>query len=808
VRALLLLPFVLAVAACVDGSTEADAPAEPVRLPPPIQPAQVAFGPLDTRALYDALPVPDTFGAWTPSAGETLAALLVGTEHGDAAVEAMSPKERVSVLRAGLRLPPSRASWECARWIGTRRLDVEENRVAVDHIVNAVLDPAIATPPGEFWHLLEHFSAADIPRLHEQFRGVDPALLDYASVKLLHKVTHAEHLPQVIASLIDAGVADRVDDDRVWLVCENTDRHRVDVARCLVGDAAIDAQGGTPAGLPPALRASLRRLLAGQEIYGGARERYRNWVVRWLRDSVPDDSDASILLRVEDAGWGSTVALWSMRHLRDPDTHALLRERAKFDDPSADTDPSDTEIAARASLAARGDAESADWLRRVSVRDGLALALYVELWPESGVDAVTEVLLDPGADADWEDAEDTPVRRCLSALWGALESDGLDHGVSWRADVFAGLEERVLASDVPPSRVLGIADVLPTLWTERVARWVVERLGDAPPQEEVVDVGDVGDVDDVVDGEWHVYDEYALLELATPDRFRATLRRWATDERPGVRATVQHLLLVLGDPESGPMLVEALRAGGHTLPGFSNVGIRELARSPSPVVDAYLREVATTADPSVPREMRWDALRGLAILGGLPESVEFDPAWDNYVVDDALEAEVRDLVLRGRAVDAFVRILEASPDVPRDAAGDVDDPRVTRYLRRLQRERHLKLYSWATAELAIQGDPAARAEQWAALKRGLYRWCDNVDERQATIGYDLGLVPHWAEFIEASDCQEPTARVPLEHLFDVDVQTSKGYGHTGAAAWRAWRRDRPGAFAWSRITEQFVPVPR
>ncbi len=820
-RSWALLLLVPGVAACAGptpiaarlGAPPAVSPASPyagAELPPTAVIVRSAAAPArngdpaDTRAYYNALPLLDTFDAWKPSGDALFAALFVGTEAGDDLLAALTPAERVNVLRAGLRLAPGRAAWECARRLDWRHMDVQEQRVAVEHVVNAVLDPTIETPGGAFWDLLECFGAADVPWLLEQFRDADPDVLDRATVSLVHKVTHAEHFPLLEPFYDASGATDPPEMiELLSLAVSFTDQHRDVVARSWWGREAIDQRSPKTEGLPAALTVCLESLLRDD----GApyRERYSStWRARWLRDAVPANVDATLLLRLEDRGWSRPLVLWSMRHLSDAATLERLRKRADL----REFDPDDDHVAARGALAFRGDAAALDSLEMLCTTDGLALALLLEIRPELAVEAVTNVLLDSHANIASDDGEESALDACLAALWEAHGDARLDFGATWNSSVFASLEERVLTADIEASRVLHIAHAIPALWTRRMAERAVARMGAAPPD------------DEIKDGDWYGGEHYALAEVGAPDAFRTRLRRWAQDERPGVRAMAVWSLLKVGDPRSGKLLIEALRAIGDELWGgelwIGELGLEYLALSPGPEVEAYLRELVTPDTPErVSFDRRFGAAVGLAMLHGLPTSLLQEGEWWAYAEwwddGDARSAEIDTfcaLALQGRGVDAYVSLLDAHPDTRFPGAGDIHDPRVTVYLERLRRERHLESYAFATAELAIQGDLGARAEQWAALKRGLYRWCDDTDARTATIGFDLGLVPQWAEFIEAGDCQEPTARVPLRDLFGVDLDNHSGWGHTGAHAFSVWRADRPGPFVRSRLTDKFVPVPR
>jgi hypothetical protein len=268
-------------------------------------------------------------------------------------------------------------------------------------------------------------------------------------------------------------------------------------------------------------------------------------------------------------------------------------------------------------------------------------------------------------------------------------------------------------------------------------------------------------------------------------------------------------LAKIGDPESGPAIVDAARKKEIE---FDSLSL--LARSACPEVLAYLRERAG-------EDFRAAVACGVAV--GMPEEVGLGSFCTDETFPSAARDEVRALLLEARWKDAVARALTAAPD-PKSPINDigladvhlVDDDRVRAYLRRLQDRREFGLYPWATGELAMMGDAAARAEFEHAVRVGRYRWCDENDQialgdpiRALRTCMNLGL-------LETNCCHLCAFRCYLfDHWFDVEFQSEEGQAGatTPDAEARRWLARSGGRFVPSRIAAvygraRYVPAPR
>lgn len=765
-----LLPLVLAVCACGD-APQASPPASPPPAAPTGQDGALAQTRAQARAQALAL------------------AAAAHTDDGRAALDELEPARRVAVLRAGLELPPGPAPAACARALDWKQLDAGEQRLATRHLIDEILRPVAEVAEvaeREFWHhVLDHVSSDDLDPFLARMPGPDPTVLERAGVGTLHKVARPRHLLR-LAELLgprDDALSPQFH-DLVTLTVQCTDQHREAAARVLLGDARASAlPSGSGTGVPPLLRACLEELFLNADANGGGI--WGHWAARWLRDVIPNEDDADLLVRLDDAGYHDDLAVWQMRHLDDDLTRERLLELADFGDP----DPASFQMFAWGALAVRGDERGLRSLRPVATREGIALALTLQLDPRGAREALAGVLLDPALDDDWRGA----VAVCFAALDEARWEARDHYGIEWDEGAFDGFEDRALASNVDGMRLARIGHAVPGCRTRRLAAEAARRLrrnSPAPP--------------DTWRSSRFPVEALGVVETGAPAELRRTLRAWAATGDESARRAALETLLFLGDPETGPELVAELRAG-RLDPRVGDAGLERLALSRCDAVSEFLRAVVSGDEPPPRGATRWQAVWGLARLAGLPEGVAFELPDGAY---GDLEANVAERVLDGRALDAYAALLAAAPDAAWKGAGDVDDPRVTAYLRRLRDERHLGHHPFAVAELAIQGDAAARAEQEQALGAGHYRWAQHLDARQMTFGWDFETVPALIETVESNDCLSAYPLTALYATFGLPAHRTIGYGSTEAAACRRWWDEHEGPFVWSRMVEKWVVEPR
>jgi hypothetical protein len=200
-----------------------------------------------------------------------------------------------------------------------------------------------------------------------------------------------------------------------------------------------------------------------------------------------------------------------------------------------------------------------------------------------------------------------------------------------------------------------------------------------------------------------------------------------------------------------------------------------------------------------------DDLHAVAVRFGLPPEVALTEDLGRRIEEEAWEKFER-TVRAGRPVDALVDLLRAHPGEPVWHVGLIDDPRIREHLREVRDRRELDLYHWATTELAMAGDPEAKKEHWAAITAGRYRWVDDSDALDLTLGGDLGTIPFFLDELESNCCRFASVGCVFEDLFGIDPGGLAWHPRTNAVkALRAWWAANEGRLVRSRITGKYVP---
>lgn len=135
------------------------------------------------------------------------------------------------------------------------------------------------------------------------------------------------------------------------------------------------------------------------------------------------------------------------------------------------------------------------------------------------------------------------------------------------------------------------------------------------------------------------------------------------------------------------------------------------------------------------------------------------------------------------------------------------DERVKAYLLG-RRDRRIDV-AWATQQLMLMGDEEARAEVWAALSAGRYRYVDQADTHILTLDHDFKTIPHWIDDLESNCCRVNVVAMIFEDLFGLDlddVRTSPCV--TMAAVAREFWERHGDDLVWSRIAGHYVPTVR
>lgn len=286
----------------------------------------------------------------------------------------------------------------------------------------------------------------------------------------------------------------------------------------------------------------------------------------------------------------------------------------------------------------------------------------------------------------------------------------------------------------------------------------------------------------------------AFLETAAPAEFAAALRRIRAEGGASAdRAT--DWLACLGDADAAAALIDA--------PDFSDSLVR-FAQTHSPAVRESLEH--RVADSMKSGAADPFAVEALAVWHGLSE--EASAVFDRVNKGPPLPMAAADAVLAGRPLDGLACVLSAEPDIAHGYVGAVDDPRVRDYLARLRVRRDLGLYWYATAQLAVLGDAAARTEFWSAMQDGRYRVIDDRDLFERTLGWNIqATMPWWIDELRSQCCRIVTGGGDiLDRVLGIDCFQSP---------WRTpYRRAKElwdsagGNFVKSRIADRWVPAPR
>ncbi len=451
------------------------------------------------------------------------------------------------------------------------------------------------------------------------------------------------------------------------------------------------------------LRALLRRFLEKPDDGFSQPER---WL---LNRSVPDDADAPLFLAVaetleraelrHDPRRPYFAALRALGHLRDAASETFLR--------SAATGSGDGALIALMSLARRGDAIAAGELAKRGRESTKAFLLLLEAKPEWRTALLVEVLRDSEA--------------AHELLWGRDNWTGWSQwvGIPLSEAFFLGVEP-ILAADPPPPDVLAHVVVdMPLCNTKRLGEHLFAAAEDTdqPPWWDEEEGGSIAS--------GVPYRVCAFLYAVDPERLLALMRRWADSENDDVRDWARVALILLGDTESVPMILEWLQDADVDF--FAMI----LSRMDHPAMRRLLVEGSRNE-----RFTDWDreqSLNALAHLLGWPrhlpaEVIEYVPEAGHETFAEALRAGDLEAVLASSYWPTMLADLRAHPEI-------------APVCRRM-------------AVRAIEGDPKARASVWSAWRAARYRWVHHESDREElTFGGDESTLPHWTADLDSNCCR-------------------------------------------------------
>jgi hypothetical protein len=705
----------------------------------------------------------------------------------DAALAAMSPRDRVEMLRAGLRLADDAAARACAARLEWEQIDRWECARCVDLLVDGVQR---LEGEGDLESLRSYLGSVELSRY---LRALPPPMsrrdpTDY-SVGAVHRIARWDHIPDYVALATrrDPELADTALSD-LGLLGRWNDDFREEVQRAFLANAGAPAPDGLDdgQGLSPALAASLSWFRLDPVGSKGVKkdESLDDSDLRWLWESTPGPRDAILLTllaeRWPDNPFGAGgVALTLLGKLGDAESLAYLQRRAAEDEDTS----------AVWALARRGDAAMIGRTEEMARKgEQFALAVLMEADPKRARRLIEETLLGPDDAAANEILDALTEFAVPGAWWEPL-------GYEWRRTSFDGFERAALAAKIPALRLGWIGITVPGCRTRAIAEAVAKSI--AP--------GDLAEdhLSDVAPSRCDLGELAAFLETNAPATFTSALRRIRAAKGDDAQNATEWLV-AMGDPETAAAVVAE--------PAEERWSYVDLARSRAPAVVAHLaariREVLATSDPD--NELS-SLVEALAVAHGLSrEAAQAFTFGERPVSRAAAEA-----ALAGRPLDALAEVLAASPDDMLGAVGAADDPRVRAYLARLRERRELGLYWYATGQLAVLGDPAARADFWGAMQDGRYRIMDGAEEFERTLGWDLAAtMPFWIEELRSQCCRIVTGSSGniVERVLGGEDYYHSPYRTAYRRAKEVWDaaggRFVPSRILSDRTCPRFVPAPR
>lgn len=670
--------------------------------------------------------------------------------------------------RADLWLEGSRAVAAAAA-LEHVHVDARESRRVVELLLPEAFRPG--TPARYATRFRFVLGCADLPNLFASLPENRPWAAA-TSLKKIHVYARADHLPVICRAL-------RSSDSRIRAAAAEafnaavacTDRHRATIAStlgALAGDRFPERPRG---GFPARLRQSLRLLYVEEheelgELYAEA------WVQRWLAEEVPSADDAGLLIDLVRVAREHDLPGLHLQALRGLGRIPELAEKPRWPE-LANPDDVEAQLFVLAARAARGSAAARRELRDHATRSPLAFAL----------------LLDGDADAARQIARamlaDESRGTLLEEIATELSEQRALYGLNWDPGVFAPLGDaarqagaRSLALALlrlPGLRQRSVADALATAFASAAKTGTLPAgFGPGPAALDETDQEDT----------------LGHLEVLFPKRLRDALRSWSGSEDAIVRTFGCRFLARLGDPESAARLVAWMEGRDED----AHEDFHRLARTRSPVVVRFLRDAGRP--------------RALAQALGVPEpcaaGLEVPPKNDA----SPRARQFRRRLATGDGVGAVAALVTPPPDEKIANIGLVGHPAVTRYLRRLQSRRDLGLYWWATGQLMLQGDRAARAEVRDVVHAGRYMTMEALgDTRVLSLGHDPATIAYWIEELETNCCRISTygGNVVGELLGFDGIARARGLETPKARVDRAWdpRRD---TLRWSQILDRFVVV--
>ena len=482
----------------------------------------------------------------------------------------------------------------------------------------------------------------------------------------------------------------------------------------------------------------------------------------WLEDEpIPVDREAP-LIRLADDAFRATgqhrdrqqrSALRALGRASGDESLRYLRWFSERDGRSA--------AVACASLARRGDPDALVRMVAKCRTDSDALPLLLEMRPELGL-ALARAQFSDSASAD----------ECADAFGHWIGELDAALGVRWDPDRLIGIEPAIPAGVLRAETLLAIIRRVPGCSSRRLVRALLDRVeNDGLPAEE---------------NTWQPWRySAAILYSESPERTKALLRRECEGESAD---DALRLLARLRDPADEQRIVKWIAADSDGAEYYAAA----LWGTP-PITQALLS-----------REKPDKGLLALSQCG----------FWFGVEEDEPGHADWEAALMRGDAGGMVQSLLFDAAERHGALMFDREhrpQPWLERYLRRCFKLREHEQGDVALGLLAIR-DPKARAQYWAAMRAGRYRWINDwQDERAMTLGFDWVTLPFWAEELESNCCRiNPRIDSMFEKLFGIDELYRANDLAVGLPpSWRVrfWFEHYGGDPRWSEIAQTCLPVP-
>jgi hypothetical protein len=564
----------------------------------------------------------------------------------------------------------------------------------------------------------------------------------------------------------------------VWLTRTN-DRHRETVADLVLAEE--------PSSDPS--RRHLSRLLS-RYMDGRVEDDLLPWMMRWLRDTGPIESDRAVLLK---------LATQLSERVSEPRSHpsfsfarwavfealSKLGGKEAIDFLSTKANRGAHDAMAQAALVKSGVVSAIDALARDALGDPEPLAFLAEVAPHRALDMMNALCADgkpseiDGLISMWREASEEviPLYGLSPAIRGGLSG--------------------VAIAKLTSSQLLDSMMFVPSCNDVRSANVVIGRLerGDS-----LLSICAPGYSDNAR--------RCAMLEVCFGKRFVSILRREASKSGDGAGAA-NACLLLLGDGDSAPTILGWVAAGGS----FSSAGMGSGEVRATLCLAALLgssRIHQALVDAMDGRRQfvgsnREDIAVALACARGVPITLA-------HQIASLASGADRDVTLLALAngrleLDRLATAWGATTFIAE--AGSVKNDAAVRYLSSLLTSPTKSARRWAVGELAVAGDARARCTLENAFNNGRLEWCDGASLRHwLSVGVEQALSIWMKEMENPSRVVTSGVGSIFEKLFPIELEWLEGQtGMTAAGRVRA-SLSQSKYWSFSRILRKYVAEPR